>query len=267
MIKAIFEYSFLQNALLGALLASVICGIIGTVVIEKKMVMMSGGIAHAAFGGIGLGYFLGIEPIIGALAFSIFGALSISTINRKVKTNTDVLFGIFWSVGMALGVLFIAFTPGYPPDVSSYLFGDILTVTRNDINIILALDVIVIAGILIFFNVLKAYIFDEEFAIISGIKTEVIERILFVIIAITIVVLIRVVGIIMTTALLTAPAAVAKMFTYSLKRIMIFSVGICSISCIIGLWSSYELNIASGVAIVLIAGLIYLLATIIRRGV
>lgn len=264
LINAVFQYTFLQNALLGALLASVLCGIIGTIIIEKKMVMISGGIAHAAFGGIGMGYFFGIEPIIGAFIFSVFSALSISAINRKAKTNTDVLFGIFWSVGMALGVLFIAITPGYPPNISSYLFGDILTISSIDLYVIIALDVLVVFSVSLFFNVLKVYIFDEELASISGIRVEVTEYIFFTLVAITVVALIRVVGIIMTTALLTAPSAIAKMFSYDFKRIMIISIAIGAGICIAGLWLSYELNIASGVAIVLVAGFIYLSSSIVK---
>ena len=116
MIKALFEYSFLQNAVISAILASIACGIIGTIVIEKRLTMMSGGIAHTAFGGIGLGYLLGIEPIIGALIFSIAAALGVVTIKRKTNMNTDIPIGLFWSAGMALGIIFISITPGYPPE-------------------------------------------------------------------------------------------------------------------------------------------------------
>ena len=144
MINAILKYSFLRNALFSAFLASVACGIIGTIIVEKKLVMMSGGIAHTAFGGVGLGYFLNIEPIIGALIFSVASALGITTIKRKIGTDSDTLIGMFWSVGMALGVLFIALTPGYPPDMNSYLFGDILQVTNIDVKIMLILNLIIV---------------------------------------------------------------------------------------------------------------------------
>lgn len=257
-IKSILEYSFMQNAMLGALFASIACGIIGTIIIERKIVMMSGGIAHAAFGGIGMGYFLGIEPIIGALVFAVICALGISAINRKTKTNTDVVTGIFWSMGMALGILFISITPSYPPNISSYLFGDILTISSMDLKLLIVLDIIVVLMVILFYNVLKAYMFDDEFAAISKINVEITESIIFILTAITVVALIRVVGIIMATALLTAPVAIAKMFTYNLKKVIIVSVIISSVLCILGLWISYELNIASGVAIVLITGLSYL---------
>lgn len=265
MIKAIFEYAFLQNAVLSAVLASVACGIIGTVIIERKMVMMSGGIAHTAFGGVGMGYFLKIEPIIGALVFSVLSALGITAMSRRTKTHTDVLVGIFWSMGMALGILFIAFTPGYPPDMSSYLFGNILTVSKMDLKMMLVLDVIIVASVVLIFNILKAYMFDEEFTTTLGINTACIEYLLFVLVALTVVVLIRVVGIILIIALLTVPPAIAKQFTYNLRNIMLVSIVLGIIFCLSGLWISYELGIASGASIILLSGLGYVVVSTIRK--
>ncbi|MGI6777528.1 MAG: metal ABC transporter permease [Acetivibrionales bacterium] len=265
MLSALFEYSFLKNAFLASILASVACGIIGTIIVEKKLVMMSGGIAHSSFGGIGLGYFLDIEPIIGAFIFAVASALGIAAINKKSRTNTDVLMGIFWSMGMALGVLFISFTPGYPPDMSSYLFGDILTVSRMDIAIMLVLDIVAVFIVVSLYNFIKAYLFDEEFAAVLKAKTTLVEYIIFILIAFTVVVLIRVVGIILVIALLTAPPAIAKLFTYSIKRIMIYSILLGIIFCFTGLWLSYKLNIASGASIILLAGIVYIVSSVILK--
>jgi zinc transport system permease protein len=265
MIKALFEYGFLQHAVIGSLLASIACGIIGTIIIEKKLVMMSGGIAHTAFGGVGLGYFLKIEPIIGALVFSIASALGIAAINRKIQTHTDILIGLFWSIGMAAGILFIAFTPGYPPDMTSYLFGNILTVVRLDIQIMLALDFIIILTVMTFFQQLKAYMFDEEFATILGINVVFLDYLLFLLIAFTVVVLIRVVGIILVIALLTAPPAIAKQFTHNLKNIMVISILLGALFCLGGLWISYQLRIASGATIILFSGVSYLGASMLNK--
>lgn len=264
MFKALFQYSFLQNAFISSILASIACGIIGTIIVEKKLVMMSGGIAHTAFGGIGMGYFLKIEPIIGALVFSVSAALGIATINRKSDTNTDLLIGIFWSMGMALGILFIALTPGYPPDMSSYLFGDILTVSSMDLLIMTVLDSIIILVIAGLFNYFKAYLFDEEFSEVLKINTVFLEYLLFIMVACTVVVLIRVVGIILIIALLTAPPAIVKLFSSDLRRIMIYSVLLGIIFCFTGLWVSYELHIASGASIIMVAGLTYITVSIIR---
>jgi zinc transport system permease protein len=265
MIKALFEYHFLQNAVAGAILASIACGIIGTLIIEKKLLMMSGGIAHTAFGGVGMGYFLKIEPMIGALIFAVGSALGIATINRKVHTHTDILIGLFWSIGMATGILFIAFTPGYPPDMTSYLFGNILTVVKFDLQIMLALDVIILLAVIAFFQHLKAYLFDEEFAVLLGIKVTFLEYLLFLLIAFTVVVLIRVVGIILVIALLTAPPAIAKQFTHDLKKIMMGSIGLGILFCLCGLWISYDLRIASGATIILFSGISYLAVSLVKK--
>ena len=264
MIKALFEYHFLQNALLAGILASIVCGIIGVIIVEKKLVMMSGGIAHTSYGGVGLGYLLGFEPIIGAFLFSICAALGIGYIKRKGGVRSDVIIGLFWSLGMALGILFIALMPGYPPDLSSYLFGNILSVTKSDLYLMVCLTLIVTLVIVSLFNNWKAYLFDEEFASIIGIRTAFLEYLLLVLIAMTVVVLIRVVGIILVLALLTAPAAMAGMLTSNLKSRMIYSVLFGSIFCIAGLWISYEMNIASGAVIVILSVICYLLIYTMR---
>lgn len=264
MIKAIFEYQFLQNAFIASILASIVCGIMGVIIIEKKLVMMSGGIAHTSYGGVGLGYLIGCEPIIGAFLFSICAALGIGYIKRKSSTRSDVVIGLFWSLGMALGILFVALMPGYPPDLSSYLFGSILSVTKANLYLMISLTFIVIFVIVLLFNDWKAYLFDEEFASIIGIKTVFLDYLLLVLIAMSVVVLIRVVGIILVIALLTAPAATAGILTSNLKKRMIYSVLLGNVFCIAGLWISYVINIASGAVIVIVSVIFYLLAYIVR---
>ncbi|MBF8984247.1 metal ABC transporter permease [Lutibacter sp. B2] len=253
MIESLFRYSFLQNAFMAAFLASIVCGIIGTIIVEKRLVSMSGGIAHASFGGIGLGYLLGIEPIIGGLVFSILASLGISTIKRKTNTNSDTLIGMFWAVGMALGILFISLTPGYPPDMTSYLFGDILTVSSIYIKMMAILSIIIIFFIMSIFNYWRAYLFDEEFTKVIGVNVLVFEYILFILIALTIVILIKVVGIILSIALLTIPPAIAKLFTYNLKKMMIVSSLLGVVFSISGLFISYQYNIPSGSTIILLS--------------
>ncbi|WP_231277345.1 metal ABC transporter permease, partial [Clostridium botulinum] len=258
-------YAFMRHAVIGVVLASIVCGIIGTIVVEKKLVMMSGGIAHTAFGGIGMGYFLGMEPMIGALMFSILSALGIAKIKRSTNTNSDTLIGMFWSLGMALGIIFIAFTPGYPPDMNSYLFGNILRVSSMDVNIMAILDVIVVAIVVVLFNYFKAYLFDDEFTQVLGINTSFLEYLTYIIIACTIVVLIRVVGIILVIALLTVPPAIAKQFTFNLKSIMFISCLLGVIFGFIGLVLSYYFSIASGASIIIVAVGSYVLVYLIRR--
>lgn len=257
MIQALSEYQFLQNALLSGIFASIVCGIIGVIIVEKRLVMMSGGIAHTAYGGVGLGYLLGFEPILGAFLFSICAALGIGYIRRKVSTNSDVIIGLFWSLGMALGILFIALMPGYPPDMSSYLFGNILSVTKANLYLIIVLTVIVVLVIVTLYNDWKAYLFDEEFASILGIKTALLNYLLLILVAMTVVVLIRVVGIILVLALLTAPAATAGLLTADLKKRMLYAVLLGNVFCISGLWISYQMNIASGASIVILSAAFY----------
>ncbi len=207
---------------------------------------------------------MGIEPIIGALFFSIAAALGIATIKRKTNVNPDIPIGLFWSAGMALGILFIYLAPGYPPDMSSYLFGDILTVSRGNLILILALDILVVATVVSLFQAFKAYIFDEEFSTVIGMHTLIIEYILFILIALAVVVLIHVVGIILIMALLTAPPAIARFITHDLKRVMIYAVILSIIFCLSGLWISYTLNISSGAAIVLLTSATYGLVSVIK---
>ena len=265
MIEALFQYTFLQNAFASALLASIACGIIGTFIMEKKLVMMSGGIAHTAFGGIGLGYFLKVEPIFTALGVSVAAAIGIAALKRKAHTDSDLLIGMFWSLGMALGVMFIALTPGYPPDMASYLFGNILTVSQLDIRMILVLDLIILVAVICYYQVFKAYIFDEEFTSVVGVNTTFLEYLLLILVAITVVILIRVVGIILIISLLTAPPAIARQFTYDMKKIMMLSVFLGILFCLSGLWLSYTVRLASGASIVLISVAAYALVSVVRN--
>lgn len=257
MIAALLNYQFLQNAIVAGLLSSVVCGMIGVIVIEKKLVMLSGGIAHTSYGGVGLGYLLGFEPILGAFLFAIGGALAIGRINRKKTTHSDVVIGLFWSFGMALGILFIALTPGYPPDITSYLFGNILSVTRNDIILMMCLTLLVLVAVAVLYDTWKAYLFDEEFATVMGIRTDRLNYLLLILVAMTVVVLIRVVGIILVLALLTAPAAIAGLITNSFGRRILYSILFGAFFCLAGLWLSYTLNIASGACIVILSAACY----------
>ena len=266
MIETILKYNFLQNAIMAAVLASIACGVIGVYIMEKKLVMMSGGIAHTAFGGIGLGYFLKVEPIFTALGVSVIAALAVAALKRKAMTDSDLLIGMFWSLGMALGVVFIAMTPGSPPDSASVLFGNFLAVSRSDLRLILGLDILVLATVYAFFQAFKAYIFDEEFASVAGVPVRALEYLMYVLVAVTVVVMIRVVGIILVIALLTAPPAIAKQFTYDMKKIMALSVLLGIGFCFTGLWVSYTVRLASGASIVMVAVGAYALVSLVRFG-
>ncbi|QUI23730.1 metal ABC transporter permease [Vallitalea pronyensis] len=263
MLEAIIKYGFMQHAIISILLASIVCGIIGTIIVEKKLVMMSGGIAHASFGGIGLGFLLGIEPIIGGLAFAIVSAILIVFIKRKTDTSSDTIIGMLWSLGMALGILFISLMPGYPPDMTTYLFGDILTVSRTDIYFMLSLTVIIVMSCLTFYNYIKSFLFDETFLNSQGINTLFLEYYLFILIAFSIVILIKVVGIILVITLLTVPPAIAKRVTYRFNSIILLAWIIGMILCFLGLTFSFYFNVSSGATIIILSSIFYFISMLL----
>ncbi|HZK19394.1 MAG TPA: metal ABC transporter permease [Treponemataceae bacterium] len=265
MFSVIFQYQFIQNAIIASLFASVVCGIIGVIIVEKKMLMMGGGIAHTALGGVGLGYFLGFEPIFGAVGFSVLAALGIGVVRKKGGASSDVAIALFWSLGMALGIIFIALTPGYPPDINSYLFGNILSVARVDLYLTLVMTIIVLTLIIVFYHDWEAWLFDEEFAAVAGIAVTFLEFTMLVLVALTVVTLIRVVGIIMVIALLSAPAATAAFFTKKLKARMVLAVLFALVSCLGGLWISYAWNIATGAVIIICCISFYIISFFIQR--
>lgn len=243
----------MQNALIAGVLSSIICGIIGVIIVEKKLVMMSGGIAHTSYGGVGLGYLLGFEPIMGAFLFSITAAVGLGFAKRKGKISSDATIGMFWSFGMALGILFIKMMKSYPPNISSYLFGSILSVTMSNLYMMIALTAIVTICVVAFFSHWKAYLFDDEFISVIGVNKTFMDFLLLILIAMSVVVLIRVSGIVLVIALLTIPAATASIVSNKLKYRMIISIVLGIVYCFAGLACSFYLDIPSGASIVIFA--------------
>ncbi len=261
----IIQYGFMQNAFIAAVLVSIACGFVGTYVVIKKIVFISGGISHAAFGGIGLGYLMGLNPIITAIPFSILTALSIGFLNKKVELSEDTAIGILWSVGMALGIIFVNLSPGYAPDLLSYLFGSILTVPMFDLIIMFILDLIILFTVLVFRREFTAICFDDEFSKVIGIPSEYMYMLLLCLVALSVVVLIKAVGVILIIALLTIPAAISKNFTYNIHKLMAYSTFTGIILTFIGLWLSYLFNLASGATIVLVLGSAFVLVSLIKK--
>ena len=265
MINAILNYSFMQNALIAAILASIVTGIIGTIAIEKKLISMSGGIAHASFGGIGFGYLVGFEPIWGGLFFAVGSSVLIARLSKNTKMKADTMTGILWSFGMALGILFIALAPGYMPDMTSYLFGDILSVSNNSLIFMAIFTVIIVITFLMLYNHLIIYLFDEEYARARGINTLILEWIVYIMIPIGIIVLIKVVGIILTIALMTIPVSIAKLFCKSINRVIILSSILSAVFSVTGLVLSYYLNIPSGACIIIFSTFVYLVILAVKH--
>jgi len=250
MILSIFAYRFMQYALISAFLASMVCGVVGVIIVEKKLVMMTGGIAHTSYGGVGLGYLLGFEPILGAFLFAVAAALGIGTIKNRNSGMSDIVIALFWALGMALGIFFIGLMPGYPPTITTYLFGNILSVTTFDLILMGVLTIVVLFLIVVFFQDWKAYLFDPDFTKLSGKRVGLLENTLLILIALSVVVLIRVVGIVLVIALLTAPAAPARLVSRKLTARMGWSILFSLIYSVAGLLISTGIEIASGAVIV-----------------
>lgn len=253
------------NAMLASLLASIAAGVIGTYVVVKRIVFISGGISHATYGGIGLGYLLGFNPMFGAIGASIITAGIVSKVSKKKKQSEDMLIGIVWAFGMALGIFFINISEGYAPDLMSYLFGNILLVSGTDLILMTVLNIIVISLVYLNFGKFQAITFDEEFAKSIGINTERIYLLLLVLIALTVVMLIKLVGIVLVIALISIPPAIAIKYVKSLKQMMVVSVLLGMIFTIFGLFISYYLNLTSGASIIFVSVIGYLISYFSKR--
>ena len=271
-LEAAAHYSFMQHALLAGLLAAVACGIVGTYVVVRRITYIAGGIAHCVLGGIGAALYLQrvcgwtfVRPLHGAVVAALLAAMIIGLVSLRAKQREDTVIGALWAVGMAAGVLFIARTPGYSQDLMSYLFGNILMVTAADLWLIAALDVLVVAVALLFYNQFQAICFDEEFARVRGIPVEFYYLLLLALTALTVVLLVSVVGIVMVIALLTLPVAVAGYFARRLWQMMVLAIGFSILFTTAGLAVSYKPDLPAGATVIILAGAVYLLLAIASR--
>ncbi|MDJ0708011.1 MAG: metal ABC transporter permease [Leptolyngbyaceae cyanobacterium MO_188.B28] len=259
MIEAL-QFDFMRNALMAGVLVSIACGVIGSFVVINRIVFISGGIAHAAYGGIGLGYFFGFNPVLGAILFSVASALAMGIVQRKTQQRTDTIIGVIWAIGMAIGIILVDLTEGYKTDLMSYLFGSILAVPFSDLLIMLALDSVIVILTVLFYKELLAISFDETFAKVMNVPVDAIYLTLMSLIALTVVMMMRVVGLIMVIALLTMPAAISSLFVKDMKKMMGLASLLGMVFTTSGLWLSYWLNLTSGATIILVAGATYLLS-------
>lgn len=264
-ISQLFSYTFMQHALFACVLASIGCGIIGTYVVVKRIGFLAGGIAHSVLAGMGIAYFLGASPLLGAMLAALVSGILIGWINLRWKQNEDILIAAFWSVGMAIGVIFISRTEGYNIDLMSYLFGNILLVSDRDLYLMLILDVVILALIFLFYRQFLAAAFDEEFSRLRGINIEFYYILLLCMVALTVVLLIQVVGLILVLALLILPAASAAQFVSSIRRMMLLSVIFSILITASGLVISYEPDLPSGSTIIILAGLFYILTIVTQK--
>lgn len=269
---ALPRYEFLQIALLSGVLASVACGVIGSYVVVRRISYMAGGIAHCVLGGMGAARYLAVvhgwtwlHPLYGAVAAALLAAVIIGLVSLRAKQREDTAIGALWAIGMALGVLFIARTPGYQVELMSYLFGNILMVTRDSLWLLVGLDAAVIGVGLLFYNQLQAVCFDDEFARLRGVNVELYYILLLCLTALTVVLLVSVVGIVMVIALLTLPAAIAGHFCKTLAQMMFGSAVLSVLLIAAGLAVSYGPDLPPGATTIVLAGAVYLLFIVASR--
>lgn len=263
-IEVLKSHGFMQNAVIIGLLASVACGVMGTYVVVKRIVFISGGISHAVLGGMGIAYYYGYHPIHGAVVSALVAAVIIGLVSLRYHQHEDTIIGALWAIGMAVGILFIYKTPGYSIDLMSYLFGNILMVKRESVYLLASLDALIIVLVFLFYKRFLAVCFDEEYCELQGIGVVTTYLLLLCLIALTVVILIQVVGIILVIALLTLPAATARYYARSLVQMMILASLLGAVFTTSGLIVSYQPDLPAGATIILIAGLAYLLATVLN---
>ncbi len=258
-ILQLFQYEFFQNAIWASILVSLLSGIIGTYIVTKRIVFISGGITHASFGGIGIGFFLGINPLLGAVIFAVLSALGIEYLSIHKKMRYDTLIGIFWSLGMSLGIVFMSLTPGYVPNLMSYLFGNILTISSDEIMVMLILTLIVGLFSLYFFKPILFIAYNEDFAATRIKYVNFFKYIMIVLTALVMVLSIRVIGVILVISLLTLPQTTANIITKKYASILLLSVIIAFAGMFFGLILSYFYEIPSGATIIVVLFIIFIL--------
>jgi len=259
------HFEFMRHALAAGLLASIICGIMGTLVVANRIVFLSGGIAHAAYGGIGLAFFMGWPYLVGTIGFSLAAALVMAAVTLRARHRADTIIGVIWAVGMATGIILLDLTPGYNVDLMSYLFGSILTVPAADLWIMLGTGLGVTGFVAVFYQDLLTLSYDEEFARIRGVPVNALYFALIGLLAVTIVMVIQVVGLILVIALLTIPPFIVERYAQSLFQMMVGSSVLGAVFTVAGLWLSYAFDLTSGASIIIVAGAAFFIALLAER--
>lgn len=261
----IFAYKFFINALIGISIISIASAIIGTYIVTRRMVSISGGITHACFGGLGLGYYLGVNPVVMASVFAVAASLFVETLSQKWKVREDSAIAVVWALGMAIGVIFIFMTPGYVPELTSFLFGNILTINTGDIILFACYTAILVIFFSLYFKTIVAVAFDRDFARISGLPVTAISLTITVLIALCIVLTIKLVGIMLLMSMLSLPQMIAENFFHKYKSIMLASVAISLIGSLTGLFLSVAINVPCSALIVAVFAAMFFITKIIKH--
>lgn len=261
----IFQYTFFQNALLGVVIVSIMSAMIGTYIITRRLMFITGGVTHACFGGLGLGYFLGISPIVMAGVFAVASSLGVEWLTTKQRVREDSAISVMWAMGMAIGTLFIFLTPGYVPELNSFLFGNILTITKADLIAFTVFTIIFVIFFCSCYRIIVSCAFDKDFARTQGQPVVLVNTIMTVAIAISVVLTIRLIGIMLLMSLLSMPQMIAEVFTNRLKPMMIISVIISIVCSVAGLFCSYLMGVPASATIVLALVTVYIIARIFKK--
>ena len=259
------QFEFMRNAVMAGILTSIICGIIGTLVVVNRLVFLSGGIAHSAYGGIGLAFFFGLPYMAGAIGFSLVVAMIMAGISLRARQRADTIIGVLWAMGMASGILLLDFTPGYNVDLMSYLFGSILSVPKGDLLVMSATGLVILFLVTYYFRDILAMSYDEEFAQIRGVPVKKLYYMLIGMIAVTVVMVVQVVGLILVIALLTIPPSISEKYSKSLAGMMVLSCLLGMLFTTGGLWLSYRFDMTSGAAIIFLASIVFFLSMLFDR--
>ncbi|MFI3267728.1 MAG: metal ABC transporter permease [Rikenellaceae bacterium] len=254
----ILNFEFLQNAIIAILFMSITCSIIGAYIVVKRIVFLSGGLTHASFGGIGIAYYMGVNPLYGALLFSVASALGFDYLTRKNGMREDSAIGVLWALGMAIGILFIFLTPGYAPNLMSFLFGNLLTIT-TDLLLYNGILAALILFIFLFASKAIMYVaFDSDFSQTRGVPVKLIERTMLVLIAVTIVLTLKLVGIMLLVSLLSIPSMISSIITTTFNQMVWSNIIITFICGLIGVWISAEIDIPTGASIIIVLSVVYI---------
>ncbi|RLA70792.1 MAG: metal ABC transporter permease [Epsilonproteobacteria bacterium] len=254
MIEAL-QFEFMQNALLAGFLVSFAAGIIGSLIVVNRMVFLAGGIAHTSYGGIGLAVYLGLPIFLGASIFAVAAAILIAVLTLKKRHRMDTFIGLIWAVGMAIGVIFVDLTPGYNVDLMSYLFGSILAVSSEDLYFMGALLSLILLVVTFWYRDILAVSYDSEYANLRGVNVKFFYTLILILSALTVVIAIKVVGLILVIAMLTIPVYIAEKLSNSLFSMMFLSGFIATLFTLVGLWMSYTYNLTSGASIIIVSAL------------
>jgi len=263
----ILQLSFMQNAIIAGILASIACGIIGSLVVVNRAVFLAGGIAHAAYGGVGLAFFLSLPALPCIIGFSLLMALIMATLTLERKERMDTFVGVLWAVGMAAGIVLIDLSPGYNVDLMGFLFGSILAVPSSDIHLMAAMDAVIALTVCYFYKDFLSMCYDLEFSKVRGVPVRLLHFLLLALVAVAVVMTIRVVGLILVMALFTIAPYLAESRARSLKEMMFISVMANLVFVLAGLCLAYEFNLTSGATIILVAASAFVLVTVVEKAI